>query len=100
MDKTLKKLQLTPRLSFRLNLRQLSFGYRHGMISMPYVHDRAMVDAATALIMDHGAEAGAEADKRAKASRNAGNVVKFCRWRQVERLIFALEDGDGHRIVH
>ncbi len=70
------------------------------MISTPYIHDRALVDAATALITDHGSAARTEAAERAKLSRNRGNVVKFCRWRQVERLITMLDAGAETASLH
>ncbi|QAY76523.1 hypothetical protein [Sphingosinicella sp. BN140058] len=49
----------------------------------------AFADAAT-LIDEYGAEAGREAKKRASRSRDLGNVVHFCRWRETERMIGAL----------
>ncbi len=38
-----------------------------------------------------GDDAGCEAAARADASRDRGNVVSFCRWRQIERLIGVLQ---------
>jgi hypothetical protein len=70
------------------------------MISTPYIHDRALVEAAASLINDHGGAARAEAAKRAKSSRNRGNVVKFCHWRQIERLISVLDAGVDSASVH
>lgn len=58
-----------------------------------YIADRAMLDTAIALIADHGAGALLHASMRADASRNQGNVISFCQWRQIERLIAALNSG-------
>ncbi len=37
-----------------------------------------------------GAGAGNEAASRADKSRDLGNHVHFCHWRQIERMIFLL----------
>jgi hypothetical protein len=42
------------------------------------------------LIADFGKQAGIEAAERAEASRNIGNHIHYCRWRQIERLIIML----------
>lgn len=55
--------------------------------SYPYIADAAQAVAAADLIAKFGAEAAAVAAARAGHSRNLGNVVHFCRWRQIERLI-------------
>ncbi len=54
-----------------------------------YVEQRDVV-AAEALMSKFGKEAGLEAAERAEASRNIGNYLQFCRWRQIERLIIML----------
>jgi hypothetical protein len=54
-----------------------------------YVEQRDVV-AAEALMSQFGKEAGLEAADRAEASRNIGNHLQFCRWRQIERLIIML----------
>ena len=54
-----------------------------------YVEPRDVVEAET-LIDRFGHAAGLEAADRAKASRNIGNHLNFCRWRQIERLIIML----------
>ena len=48
------------------------------------------VAQAEALISDFGKQAGIEAAERAEASRNIGNHIQFCRWRQIERLVIML----------
>ena len=41
-----------------------------------------------------GAFAGSEAAARAGRSRDLGNVVHFCRWREIERMIELLSSFD------
>lgn len=48
------------------------------------------VNEAEALIARFGREAGLEAAERAEASRNVGNHLHYCRWRQIERLVVLL----------
>jgi hypothetical protein len=48
------------------------------------------VREAQALITRFGDAAGLEAAERAEASRNLGNHIHFCRWRQIERLVTIL----------
>ena len=56
----------------------------------PYIADaRSVLDAAD-LIAAHGSEAALFASIRADRSRNIGNHVRFCHWRQIERLIALL----------
>lgn len=64
------------------------------------IADRVTADAATALITSHGARAGGEAALRADQSRDRGNVVLYCRWRQVERLVVLLSTATVHGTVH
>lgn len=54
-----------------------------------YVEPRD-VSEAEALIDQFGTAAGIEAADRAEASRNIGNHIHYCRWRQIERLIIML----------
>ncbi len=67
---------------------------------IPYVADRQSVADADALIAAFGDDAGYEAAARADASRERGNVVMFCRWRQIERLIVLLSVDDVTGTVH
>ena len=66
----------------------------------PYVADRAMLAEATDLMARYGAEAPFEAAARADRSRDLGNVVHFCRWRQVERLVLWLAEDEPSGTVH
>jgi hypothetical protein len=70
------------------------------MTPLPYVADRAMVADATELLARFGEEAGFEAAARADRSRDLGNVVNFCRWRQIERLVLVLAEQDVTGTIH
>lgn len=52
--------------------------------------DGRVAAAATRLMSEFGPVAADEADQRARSSRNNGNAIQFCHWRQVERLIRCL----------
>lgn len=67
---------------------------------LPYLADRSQVSAATELIVRYGVHAAAEAEARAGASRDVGNHIHFCRWRQVGRLIDWLATGRAVGTVH
>jgi hypothetical protein len=54
-----------------------------------YVEPRDVKEAEV-LIANFGKAAGLEAAERAEASRNVGNHINFCRWRQIERLVIML----------
>jgi len=69
-------------------------------MQMPFVADRQSVAEANALIASHGDDAGFEAAARADASRDRGNVVMFCRWRQIERLIVLLGEMEARGTIH
>lgn len=64
------------------------------------VADRITADSAAALIASFGEDAGREAAARADISRDRGNVVLFCRWRQVERLIVTLSSNQIQGTIH
>jgi hypothetical protein len=68
--------------------------------TMPYVADRAMLADATDLIAQFGGDAPFEAAARADRSRDLGNVLHFCRWRQVERLVAMLTADEVIGTVH
>jgi hypothetical protein len=59
--------------------------------------DRKTADAASELLRLHGAAARAEAVSRALVSRDRGNVIHFCHWRQVARAIelFSIQPDEG-----
>jgi hypothetical protein len=66
----------------------------------PFIAGRRSLDDAHLLMREHGDDAGFEASVRAQQSRNDGNVVKFCHWRQIERLIAALASDEVSGTVH
>lgn len=67
---------------------------------MPYLADRGQVADAAELIALFGEDAGFEAASRADRSRDLGNHVHFCRWRQIERLVVLLSIGRAVGTVH
>lgn len=67
---------------------------------LPYLADRAHVNDAAALILEFGASAGYEAAARADRSRDLGNHIHFCKWRQIERLIVLMASDEAIGTVH
>lgn len=65
----------------------------------PFITDRQSALDALCLIDSHGNAAIDEADARARRSRDRGNVVMFCRWRQIERLLVIMQPT-GRKTVH
>jgi len=70
------------------------------MACMPWVGDRSEVADATTLIAAFGEEAAFEAAARADRSRDLGNHIHFCRWRQIERLIVLMSADGAPGTVH
>lgn len=64
-----------------------------------YVESRDVTEAEK-LISMFGQEAGLEAAERAEASRNLGNHLQFCRWRQIERLVILLSLESSIGTIH
>jgi hypothetical protein len=69
-------------------------------MDFPYIHGRLALTDASELIDNFGGEAVLVAATRARDSRNAGNVLAFCHWRQIERVIAALHCGERRGSVH
>ena len=65
-----------------------------------HLADAKQVREAADLIAGFGEEAAAEAMIRADRSRNLGNHVHFCRWRQTRRLIDLMASEDVTGTVH
>jgi hypothetical protein len=67
-----------------------------------YVHVAGRQDFTEAadLIARFGDFAASEAASRARASRDLGNVVHFCRWRGIERMIEMLAQDTPAGAVH
>lgn len=67
-----------------------------------HVHlpDRSAASEAAELISRFGIHAASEAAARADQSRDRGNVILFCRWRQIERMVVLLASGRGASTLH
>ena len=55
---------------------------------------------ASELIERYGEAARARSRERAERSRDDGNVVRFCHWRQIERVIATLSSDEVLGTVH
>jgi hypothetical protein len=66
----------------------------------PYITGRLALLDASELIDRFGDDAGLEAAVRAERSRDAGNVARFCHWRQIERVIATLSSDEVRGTVH
>ena len=66
----------------------------------PFITGRAALTDAALLIATYGDDAGYEAAARAEDSRDKGNVIRFCHWRQIERVIVTLSDREVRGTIH
>jgi len=66
----------------------------------PFIHGRSAINDAAELIARFGDDAGFEAAARAERSRDDGNVMRFCHWRQIERVIATLACDEVRGTVH
>lgn len=66
----------------------------------PFIHGRSALDDAAELISHYGDDAGLEAAVRAERSRDDGNVLRFCHWRQIERVIATLSSDEVRGTIH
>jgi hypothetical protein len=66
----------------------------------PFISGRMALADASELLSRFGDDAGYEAAARADMSRDAGNVVRFCHWRQIERVIATLSSEEVRGTVH
>lgn len=67
---------------------------------MTFAADRKTFDSASSLMLLYGAAAVDEAEARAAVSRDRGNVIRFCHWRQVTRMIETLSQGHSGETLH
>lgn len=65
-----------------------------------HLPDAGHVADAADLIATFGDSAALEAASRASRSRDIGNHLHFCRWRQVERLIDLLASPAAVGTIH
>ena len=66
----------------------------------PYINGRPALADAAELIERFGDDAGFEAALRAEQSRDAGNVGRFCHWRQIERVVATLSSEEVLGTIH
>lgn len=69
-------------------------------MQLPYLSNRQSYDDAAELMTMFGDNAGYEAAARADRSRDLGNHIHFCHWRQIERLIVLLSYDQALGTVH
>lgn len=67
---------------------------------IPILADRRSYEDAAALIEAFGRHAGLEAALRADQSRELGNHIHFCHWRQIERMLILLTADQAMGTVH
>lgn len=65
-----------------------------------FIASRDALADACLLIENHGDDAGFEAALRAERARDRGNVLGFCHWRQIERVIVTLSSAEPVGTVH
>jgi hypothetical protein len=66
----------------------------------PFISGRVALADASELLSRFGDDAGYEAAALADLSRDAGNVVRFCHWRQIERVIATLSSEEIRGTIH
>ena len=71
-----------------------------GRMDAPFIHGRLALADASELIDRYGEDAAIEAALRAERSRDDGNVVRFCHWRHIERVIATLSDDEVRRAAN
>ena len=69
-------------------------------MDLPFISGRPALADAAELIERFGDDAGLEAAVRAERSRDCGNVVRFCHWRQIERVIVTLTAEEVRGTIH
>ena len=66
----------------------------------PFIHGRLALADASDLMEQFGDGAVFEAAARAERSRDLGNVMRFCHWRQIERVIATLSSDEITGSIH
>ena len=66
----------------------------------PFITGRPALHDAAELIDRFGDDAGFEAAARAERSRDNDNLLGFCHWRQIERVIATLSCDEVRGTVH
>ena len=65
-----------------------------------FISGRTALAEASDLIDRFGDDAAYEAAARADRSRDDGNVLQFCHWRQIERVIATLSSDEVRGSIH
>jgi hypothetical protein len=65
-----------------------------------FIASRDALSDACRLIDAHGDNAALEAAVLAEGARDRGNVLRFCHWRQIERVIVTLASAEPSGTVH
>ena len=86
-------------LTIFVGSRETAVGYDNRM-DAPFIHGRIALADASQLIERYGDDAALEASIRAERSRDDGNVVRFCHWRHIERVIATLTSDEVYGTVH
>jgi len=73
--------------------------YRQAMEDV-FITGRSAVTDAMSLVDEYGSDAPLAAAMRAVQSRDSGNVLKFCHWRQIERLSALLASNNVQGSLH
>lgn len=71
-----------------------------GTMLPAFINDRATLGDASDLIERYGDDAFGKAAALAAESRSAGNVKRFCHWRQIQRLIATLNSATVVGTIH
>jgi hypothetical protein len=66
----------------------------------PFIAGRLTLTEASELMDRFGQAAALEAAARAARSRDVGNLLHFCHWRQIERVIETLSSHEVLGSVH
>lgn len=69
-------------------------------MNSPFINGRRALADASDLIERFGEEAALQAAVRAEASRDDGNVARFCHWRHIERIIATLACDEVYGTIH
>jgi hypothetical protein len=65
-----------------------------------FINNRASLADASDLIDRYGDDAPSKAAALAEQSRDAGNVKRFCHWRQIQRVIATLSSATAIGAIH
>jgi len=90
---------INDKLTIFVGSRETAARYDGGM-DAPFIHGRLALADASELMERYGEDAAIEAAIRAERSRDDGNVLRFCHWRHIERVIAALSDEEVRGTVH